>query len=118
MVLLLNPTASELSVWIGDLGCGQTISMSVLRSSIIFLAVMYSAATSASADDAITYLMICEIVNTRPLSFGFGSFYDRNLWTPTLLRALDSLIKPASAWAANIMSLFRNRIQLSGYVAT
>ena len=41
MVLLVNPTAVELSVWIGDLGCGQPISMSVLRSGTIFLDVMY-----------------------------------------------------------------------------
>ena len=72
MVLLVNPTAVELSVCIGDLGCGQPISMSVLRSGIIFLDVMYSAAISASAAEAITNLMICAIVNTGPLSFGFG----------------------------------------------
>ena len=49
MVLLVNPTAVELSIWIRDLGCGQPISMSVLRSGIIFLAVMDSAAESEMA---------------------------------------------------------------------
>ena len=72
MVLLVNTTAVELSVWIGDLGCGQPISVSVLRSGIIFLAVMYSNAISASAANAITDLMICAIFNTGPLSFGFS----------------------------------------------
>ena len=85
----MDPTSVELSVWIGNLGCGQPISMSVLRSGIIFLDVMYSAAISASAADAITYLMIFAIVNTGPLSFGFGSFSERKIWAPALLRALD-----------------------------
>ena len=118
MVLLLNPTDVELSVWIGDLGCGQPISMSVLRSSITFLPVIYSAAISDSAADAKTYLMICAIVNTGTLSFGFGSFSERKIWAPALLQAVDSLRKPASACAANIMSLFRNIRPSPGYVET
>ena len=46
--------------------------MSVLRSGIIFLAVTYSAAISASDADAIIVMMICAIVKTGPLSFGLG----------------------------------------------
>ena len=72
MVFLANLTAVELSVCTGKLGCGQPILMTVLRSGIVFLAVMYSAAISASAADAITFLMICTIVNTGQLSFGLG----------------------------------------------
>ena len=53
--------------------------MSVLRSGIIFLAVTYSAIISDSADEAITFLMICEIVNTGPLSFGLRSFSERKI---------------------------------------
>ena len=75
MVLLVNPIAVELSAWICDLGCGQPISMSVLRSVIIILDVMYSAAILASAAEAITDLMIFAIFNTGPSSFGFGSFF-------------------------------------------
>ena len=71
--------------------------MSVLRSGIIFLAVMYSTAISASATDAITYLMICAIVNTGPLSFRFRSFSERNIWAPALLRDLDLLRNTASS---------------------
>ena len=74
MVLLVDPTADDFYVWIDDLVCGQPIPMSVLYISIIFLAVMYSTAISASAADAITDLMICAIVNTAPFSLGFGSF--------------------------------------------
>ena len=70
--------------------------MSVLRSGIIFLAVMYSASISASSDDEITVLMICAIVNTGPLSFGLGSFSESNICAPDRLLAFDSLIKPAS----------------------
>ena len=74
IVLLVNPIAVDLYFCIGDWGCGQPISMSVLRSGIIFLDVMYSAAVSASAVYAITVLMICAIVNTGTLRFGLGSF--------------------------------------------
>ena len=106
MVLLVNITAIELSIWIGGLGCGQPISIGVLRRVILFLAVMYNAAISNSVDDAITDLMIYAIVNTWSLSFVFGSFCERNIWEPALLQALDLLINPASACAANILSLF------------
>ena len=75
---------------------------------------MYSAAISASAADAITVLMICAIVKTGPLSFGLGSFSERNICAPVLILALYSLIKPASACAANIISLFRKIIPSSG----
>ena len=92
--------------------------MSVLRSGIIFLAVIYIAAISDSAADAITYLMICEIFNTGLLSFCFRSFSERKIWAPDLLRALYSLINPVSTCAANIMSLFRKILPSSGYVAT
>ena len=92
--------------------------MSELHSGIIFFAVMYSAAISDSAADAITDLMICAIVHMGTLSLGFGYFSERNIWAPALLRALGFLRNLASACAANIMSLFRNIIPSSGYVAT
>ena len=90
----------------------------MLRRGIVFLAVMYSAAISASAAEAITDLIICAIVNTGLLSFGFGSLPERKIWAPTLLQDFYSLRNPASAFAANIISLFRKRIPSSGYVAT
>ena len=63
--------------------------MSVWRIGIIFFAVINSAAISASAADAMTVLIISAIVNTGPLSFGLGSFYERNTCAPALLPALD-----------------------------
>ena len=79
--------------------------MSVLRSGIIFLAVMYSADISASAADAITVLMICAIIKTGLLSFGLGYFSERNICEPALLLAFYLFRKPASVCAANIISL-------------
>jgi hypothetical protein len=46
IVSFTNPTAVELSVWMGDLGCGQPISASVLRMGTMSRAVMYKAASS------------------------------------------------------------------------
>ena len=40
IVLLMNLVAVELSVWIGDFGCGHPISLSALRSGTISRAVM------------------------------------------------------------------------------
>ena len=118
IVLLVNPTAVELSVWIGVRGCCQPISMSVLRSGIIFFAVMHSAAISDSAPGAITGLIICAIVKIGPLIFGLGSFSESNICAPARLLAFDLLRKPASACAANIISLFRKMIPSSGLVAS
>ena len=92
--------------------------MSLWRSGIIFFAVINSAAISASAANAITVLIICAIVNTGPLSFGFGSFYERNICAAALLLARDSFRNTTSACAANIISLFLNIMQSLGYVFT
>ena len=92
--------------------------MSVWRSGIIFFAVINSAAIYASAADAITVLIIFAIVKTGPLSFGLGSFSERNICAPALLLDLDLLINIASACAANSISLFLKRLPSLGYVAT
>ena len=63
--------------------------MSVWRSGIIFFALINSTAISATAADAITVLIICAIVKTGPLSFGLGSFSERNICAPDLILALD-----------------------------
>ena len=114
IVLLVNYADVDLSVWIGVLGCGQPISMSVLRSGIISLDVMYSASISASAVDTIIFLMICAIVKTGPLIFGLGSYYGRNICAPARRLALDLLRIPASVRATNIISLSLKLIPSSG----
>ena len=77
IVLLVNPTAVELSVWMGVLACGHPISINVLRSGIIFLAVVYNAAIPSSDAYPITVFMLCAIVKIGPLSLRFGSFSKR-----------------------------------------
>ena len=92
--------------------------MSVWRSGIIFFAVINNAASYASAADAITVLIICVIIKIGPLIFGLGSFSERNICAPALLLDRDLLRNIASACAANIISLFLNKIPSLGYVAT
>ena len=107
MVLLTTPAAVELLVWIGDGGFFQPVSINVWRMGTISLAIIYSAPSSASAAEDITNLMIWEIVRIAPFDLGVGSFSDKNMWAPAKLRALDSLLNPASEWADRIMSLAR-----------
>ena len=79
MVLLVTPAAVELSVWMGDLGWGQPMSIRVWRCGIISRAVMKRAASSDSAAEAMTNLMICAIDSTAPLNRGKGSFSERKI---------------------------------------
>ena len=87
MVLFMNPADMELSVWTGDLGCGHPISSSVLRIGTIFIAVRYSAASSASDDDAISGLMIFAIVKIAPFSGGVATSLVKKMCAPALLLA-------------------------------
>ena len=75
---------------------------------------MYSAAILSSATYAITVLMIFAIIKTGPLSFGLGSFSETIICAPVRLLAIDMLRNPASACAANIISLFIKRIPALG----
>ena len=76
MVALDNPTAVELSRWMGDLGCGHPISVRDWRSGTMALAQMKSPASSASAAEDMTLLMIYATVRTGPLYVGAGTFSD------------------------------------------
>ena len=76
MVALHNPTAVELLHWMGDLGCGHPISVRDWRSGTMALAQMKSLASSASAAEDMTFLMICATVRTGPLYVGAGTFSD------------------------------------------
>ncbi len=66
IVLLVTPAAVELSVWIGDFGWGQPMSIRVWRCGIISRAVMKSAASSALDANAMTNLMIWAIDRIAP----------------------------------------------------
>ncbi len=73
------------------------MSMRVWGCGIISRAGMNRAASSDSAAEAMTNLMIWAIERTAPLNRGKGSFSERKICAPALLRALVSLRKPASA---------------------
>ena len=82
IVLLVTPAAVELSVWIGLLGWGQPMSMSVWRCGIISLAVTNRAASSDSAAESMTNLMIWAIASMAPLKRGKGSSSERYISRP------------------------------------
>jgi hypothetical protein len=114
IVSLHTPTAVELSVWMFFLGCGQPISMSVWRNGTISLAVRKSAASLASAAEAMTNLMIGAMVRTVPLNLGMGSSSERDMWAPARLRNLVLLRKLASECAARTMWLARKEGSIIG----
>ena len=74
MVALDTPTAVELLHWMGDLGSGHPISVKDWRSGTIALSQTKSPASSASAAEDMTFLMIYETMRTGPLYVGAGTF--------------------------------------------
>ena len=76
MVALDTPTAVELSHWMVDLYCGHSISVRDWRSGTMALAQMKRPASSGSAAEDMTFLMICATVRTGPLYVGDGTFSD------------------------------------------
>ena len=94
MVLLTNPVVFKLSVWIGDGGCFHTIYINVWQMGNIYLAVMYSASSSASAAEDMINLMIWAIMRIGPFHLGVGLFSDKNMWAPARLRAVNLLLNP------------------------
>jgi hypothetical protein len=75
---------------------------------------VYSAASSASAADAMTNLMIWEIVSTGPFGRGIGSSSDRKMCAPALLRDPFSVRKLASECAASTIEEARYVIPSAG----
>ena len=98
----------------GDLGYGHLIYSIVLRIGAIFFYVRYSAVRSDYATDAITGLMIFEIVKIVLFSGGVATSLDQKMCAPALLLALVSFSNPASACAASTMPLALKSISLSG----
>ena len=76
MVALDTPTSVELSHWMGNLGCGHPISVRDWRSGTIALAQMKRPASSDSAAEDMTFLIICAMVRTGPFYDGAGTFSD------------------------------------------
>ena len=108
------PTAVELSAWMGDGGCFHPILVRVFLRGTISFAVINKAVISASAADDTTYFIICARVSRGPFQRGMSTSSDKNMWAPALLRALVSLLKPASECPASIISLERYRMPSSG----
>jgi hypothetical protein len=107
LVLLTTPSAVELSVWIGLLGCGHPMSMRVWQWGIISHAAIKRAASLDSAADEVTDLMSWAMESTAPLKRGYGSFLERKMCAPARLQNWVSLRKPALACVHRIMSLAR-----------
>ncbi len=77
--MLVTPTAVELSVWMGVFGCGHPMAMRVCLWGIISHAVTKRAASSDSAAEAITNLMIWAMERMAPLKRGNGSSSERKM---------------------------------------
>ena len=105
VVLLVTPTAVELSVWIGDFGCGQPILVRVLRRGTMLFAHMKRPARSASAAEDMTNLIICAMARTGPLSDGTGTSSESMMCAPARLRDLMTLRYAALECAASIIPL-------------
>ena len=80
-------SAAALSVCSGMAGCGCPISLRMILMYTASLAMMYSAASSASVADVMTCLMMCAILSTAPLFCGMVALLDRKKCPPALLRA-------------------------------
>ena len=102
---LVIPTVVELADCSGGLGCFHPISCRVFLSGNISFAIKNSTVISTSAADNTTYFIIYTKVSSGPAHLGMGLFSDKNIWAPAMLLYLDSLLKPASEWAASTMIL-------------
>ena len=90
-MLLVTPTAVELSVWISDCSWGYLVSMSVWIRGTMSLAVIKIAASPASAAEDMTNLIIWVMVRIGPLYLGLGSSSERNMCAPARLHVLEIL---------------------------
>ena len=88
MVLLTYPVAVVLSIWIGDQGCGQPISVKAFCSGTMSWAHLKRAASSASPAEAYTDLITAAMERTGPLDCGVGLLLDRKICAPARLRDL------------------------------
>ena len=82
---LFIPTAVELSDWSGLVGCFHPISVRVLQSGTISLAVRNEHVISASAADETKYVMIWAMVRTGPFQHRMELSSDKKMWAPAWL---------------------------------
>jgi hypothetical protein len=90
ILLLITPSAVELSVCIGVRGCGWPISVSICRRYTASLAFKNNAPNSASAADDITAFIMVAMVKTAPLFGGLSTLLDRKKCPPARLLAFFS----------------------------
>ena len=107
IVLLVTPTAVELSHCMGVLGCGHPILIRACRSGTISLAMLKRPDSSASEIDDMTLLMICVMVRIGTLWMGIGTSSESMMWAPARLMILLTLSFAALAWPVSIMLLVR-----------
>ena len=86
MVLLVTPTAVELSHCMGFFDCGHPILMSAWLSGTISLVMVKRSASSDSEADDMTFLIICAIVRTGLLWRGIGTSSESMMWDPARLQ--------------------------------
>ena len=91
IVLLVTPTAVELSYWMGVLGFGHTILMRDFCSGTISLVMLKRPASSYLEAYYMTFLMICAMVRTGPLWRGIGKSSESIMWAPARLQDLLTL---------------------------
>ena len=92
IVLVAIPNALELSTWMGVGPWGKRISIGVVRMGPVFCALMNIKPNSASAADAMAFLIIWQttyiillMLGTQVVSFlGWGVLRAKN-WTPLAL---------------------------------
>ena len=105
ILLLMNPSAVELSVCIGVLGFFCPNTSRVIRMYAAYRASMYRAPSLASAADDMTFFMICEMVSMAPLFGGNTVLMDMKKWPPFRLRGYGLLRYPASLCVASFIWL-------------
>ena len=85
ILLLMIPSAVELSVWMGVRGCSCPMAWRIFLMWMASRELMNSPPSSASAAEVMTALMMVETVRMAPLSGGIGSSFERKKCPPTLL---------------------------------
>ena len=81
-------------------------------------AVINNEASSASAAENMTYLLIYVIVRIDSLKEGIRTFFNKYIWVLAQLLAFYSFKYPVSEYAASCIALFLYITLSLGYVAT